>query len=119
MLICLCLSMCVQCDDSRCGRLLILCGWFVVYTISTHNVAGLMHHIVLQQRVTLDCALNSLSLAGLLPHTTHRRYEHTHNIIVLEIYAVLLHVVALMHVLFFCMHTHASISVIKCNSGVS
>ena len=71
---------------------------------------GLVHYIVLQQRVTLDCALNFLSLAGLLPHTTHRRYEHTHNILVLEIYAVLLHVVALMHVLFFCICIHMTVS---------
>ena len=32
---------------------------------------GLMHHIVLQQRVTVDCP--SLSLAGQLAHTQ----EHT------------------------------------------
>ena len=38
---------------------------------------GLMDHIVLQQRVTLDCVL--LSLAGLLAHSVHRRYARTYR----------------------------------------
>ena len=89
-----------------------------MYTIGTHNVARA--HTPHCAAAESDFGLcPSLSLAGLLAHTTHRRYEHTHNILVLEIYALLLYVVALMHVLFFCMHIHDCISVIECNSGVS
>ena len=45
---------------------------------------GLMHHIVLQQRVTLDCAL--LSLAGLLARMTQKICTYSFNELVCSSY---------------------------------
>ena len=62
---------------SRCG--LLLCGWVVVYTIGTHNVARAhAPHCAAEESDFGLCP--SLSLAGLLAHTTHSRYEHTDHI---------------------------------------
>ena len=50
---------------------------------------GLMDHIVLQQRVTLDCALLSHLQDCMLDHSIHRRYaqsEHTRSMSYFETY---------------------------------
>ena len=68
MAMCLCLRVCCE-VCSRCG--LLLCGWVVVYTIGTHNVARA--HAPHCAAAESDFGLcPSLSLAGLLAHTTHR-----------------------------------------------
>ena len=58
---------------SRLG--LLLCGWVVVYTIGTHNVARA--HAPHCAAAESDCGLClSLTLAGLVAHTigaAHRR----------------------------------------------
>ena len=62
----------------------VIVWWVVVYTTGAQNV--LMHHIVLQQRVTLDCVL--LSHLQDCSLTQHRRHtEHTHFNKLVRMYA--------------------------------
>ena len=102
--VCLCLHVCsVVC--SRCG--LLLCGWVVVYTIGTHNVARA--HAPHCAAAESDFGLcPTLSLAGLLARMTQKICTIIQNILVQpislrHIYTVLLFVVDFMHV-FFYMH---------------
>ena len=73
--VCLCLHVC-SVVYSWCG--LLLCGWVVVYTIGTHNVARAhAPHCAAAESDFELCP--SLSLAVLLAHSVHRRYAQSYR----------------------------------------
>ena len=100
---CLCLRVCsVVC--SRCG--LLLCGWVVVYTIGTHNVARA--HAPHCAAAESDFGLcSSLSLAGLLARMTQKICTYLFNELVCSSFHACFSIIICMHYYIICLYLKA------------